>query len=80
MTVNQSVASAANMTGYEPLPQTAQSQLNPAPTVITEPGFNVFIRCPIPPIYRATSDSLRQFYIGAKVPQIRLFSPSTNVN
>jgi hypothetical protein len=35
------------------------------------------IRCPLPPIFQASPDSLRQFYQGGKVPQTRLLSAVT---
>lgn len=41
-----------------------------------EPTLNTMIRCPLPPIFQATPDSLRQFY-QSSVPQFRLLSPVT---
>lgn len=43
-----------------------------------EPTLNTMIRCPLPPIFQAEPDSLRQFYQGGKIPQTRLLSAVTN--
>ena len=38
--------------------------------------FNSFMRCPLPPIWQANPDSIRQFYVSGRVPQNRIFAPS----
>jgi hypothetical protein len=39
-----------------------------------EPDFNPMMRCPLPPV-SVMPDSLRQFYLDDKVPQVRLMPP-----
>lgn len=58
--------------------QAARGPVTPQapPSSNLEPGYNVYLRCPLPPIWSATPDSLRQFYQNSVVPQTRLFSPS----
>ena len=61
-----------DLSAYQPV-----DQINPQvglPTQNLEPTLNTVIRCPIPPVYQAMSDNLRQFYQGGQVPQIRLFT------
>jgi hypothetical protein len=51
----------------------------PAPTIFSyQPNMNPMMRCPLPPIWQTTPDSLRQFYSSAQVPQTRLFNPPAN--
>lgn len=50
-----------------------QASLPPAQGL--EPTLNSMIRCPLPPIFQAAPDSLRQFYQGGQVPQTRFLSP-----
>lgn len=60
---------------YKPI----ESPIRPTasvPTVNLEPGHNIYLRCPIPPIWTTTPDTLRQFYKNDVVPQFRLFNPS----
>ena len=49
------------------------------PTSVTstdqEPGLNIYLRCPLPPIWQSSPDALRQFYNNNRVPQTRLFNP-----
>lgn len=47
----------------------------PLPSPNREPGYNVFLRCPMPPVWQTTPDSLRQYYQNNLVPQVRLFNP-----
>jgi hypothetical protein len=47
------------------------------PLTELQPGYSSITRCPLPPI-NATPDSLRTFYLGGKVPQMRLFPPSVS--
>ena len=46
----------------------------------SEPTLNPFLRCPLPPVWQTTPDSLRQFFQGFRVPQTRLFNPQSNTN
>lgn len=43
-----------------------------------EPVRNTVMRCPLPPV-QVTPDSLRQFYMGGQVPQMRLLTPPSNI-
>lgn len=48
----------------------------PPAQVIAQPViFNSFMRCPLPPIWQANSDSVRQFYTSG-VPQTRIYAKS----
>lgn len=71
--IKDATMSNVDMTGYSPstpsTPQTAPSMAD------QEPGRNTMIRCPMPPIWQASPDSLRQFYIDNKVPQARILTP-----
>ena len=69
-----------DMSNYEPVTNTTQTTHVSSPSANLEPGYNVFLRCPLPPIWRAQSDSLRQFYQAGVVPQVRLFSPDSYSN
>jgi hypothetical protein len=46
----------------------------------------MFVRCPLPSLWSASSDALREMYLGGKIPQFRLFNAtattggSTTVN
>jgi hypothetical protein len=62
--------------GYE-LTEPSKSEPSYTPSNDLDPGLNVFIRCPLPQVWSAPTDSLRQFYQGYKVPQIRVFTPTT---
>lgn len=64
-----------DLSGYVPVKASPQASL--PPTQGLEPTINTMIRCPLPPIFQASPDSLRQFYQGGKVPQTRLLSPVT---
>lgn len=61
--------------GYVPVTASPQASLPPAADL--QPTSNPMIRCPLPPIFEAQPDSLRQFYVGGQVPQTRLLSAVT---
>lgn len=65
-----------DLSGYTPAKASPQASLPPA--IGLEPTLNTMIRCPLPPIFQASPDSLRQYYQGGKVPQFRLLSPVTS--
>lgn len=66
------------MSGYSPVTPAPQGFAPPASqTNDMQPGYNPTIRCPLPPIFQATPDSLRQFYVS-NVPQTRLLSAITS--
>jgi hypothetical protein len=66
-----------DMTGYIPIERSPSITLSSsAPQGNAEPGLGVFTRCPIPPIYSPSPDSLRTYYVGSQVPQTRLFNPN----
>lgn len=65
--------------GYSPVDGAGSAKpSSPAPTTNLEPGYNKFLRCPIPPVWQSSPDSLRQFYNNGIVPQNRLFNPPTS--
>src|SRR5205823_587883 len=65
-----------DLTGYSPVEQASNPQVM-LPSTDMQPGINTMIRCPLPPIFQAQPDSLRQFY-QSSVPQTRLLSPITS--
>jgi hypothetical protein len=65
----------ADWSGYQPVDKGATPTGSNPPTTDKAPGLNVFLRCPIPPVWNTSSDSLRQFYHNHEVPQVRLFNP-----
>ena len=74
MTLSESIG--ADVSNYREVEANVVPNVgNPATTL--EPGFNVFLRCPLPPVWQASPDSLRTFYQNGKVPQTRIFNPST---
>lgn len=46
------------------------------PSVDLQPGRSSVMRCPLPPVWQASPDALRQFYINGTVPQNRLMTPA----
>lgn len=71
-------ATQADLSSYTPVEPVAQPDFPraPIPSTNLDPGYSPFIRCPLPPIWAATPDSLRQFYRNTNVPQNRLFNPT----
>lgn len=63
-----------DLSRYVPV-EKPQNQV-PLPSNSREPGYNSYIRCPLPPIWQTTPDSLRQYYQNNVVPQNRLFNPN----
>jgi len=63
-----------NLSNYEPVEKSQRQEIS-LPSPNREPGYNVFLRCPLPPIWQTTPDSLRQYYQNNLVPQTRLFNP-----
>ena len=68
---------AADTGHYIPSPKPGV-QYAPPVGIDLQPVRNPMLRCPIPPI-SVTPDSLRQFDIGCKVPQMRLLTPPNNI-
>ena len=66
-----------DLSGYTPVAP-VQSNLASSISQSSEPTLNAFLRCPLPPVWQTTPDSLRQFYQGGRVPQTRLFNPQPN--
>lgn len=64
-----------DMSGYQTVdpPSTGTSGGIAPPSL--EPAINVFLRCPLPQVWDSQSDTLRQFYQGSLVPQVRVFTP-----
>lgn len=71
--LKDALVSAVDMSGYEPSTPTTSPT---APTLPLEPVKNTMIRCPMPPLWSASPDSLRQFYVGSAVPQSRIMTPN----
>ena len=72
----------ADLSGYSQVAPTPTAVSYVAPVAVSsqqnqQPGLNSYLRCPIPPVWNATPDSLRQFYQNSVVPQTRLFNPPT---
>lgn len=69
-----SEAVGTDLSGYKPVePGVAQ----PMPPPSSTPSYvNPMMRCPLPPIWQTSPDSLRQFTNNGVVPQNRLFTPS----
>ncbi len=67
-----------DMSGYEPVGDRPAPPSLPQPAKNLEPGYNVYLRCPLPPIWTTPPDSLRQYFINGVVPQVRLFNPPSN--
>jgi len=42
-----------------------------------QPGLTGFTRCPLPILSSSTGDTLRIFYQGARIPQNRLYNPTS---
>lgn len=63
-----------DLSGYVPVDKPAQPTVS-IPSENLEPGFNPYLRCPLPPIWTTPPDTLRQFYHKNSVPQVRLFNP-----
>jgi len=78
--IADAIVSKQNLTGYQPTPP-SPAPPTPSPTFDgqqaggLEPGRNTMIRCPLPPLWQASPDSLRQFYVKGQVPQRRLLTP-----
>lgn len=63
-----------NLSNYAPV-STPTPTTPIIPIIDQQPGLNVYLRCPLPPVWQSSPDSLRQFYSNNKVPQTRLFNP-----
>ena len=76
--------------GYEPVSPASPEPVNTAPVTTPvsnfppetkqEPVGSGFMRCPMPPIWSANPDALRQFYKSGVVPQNRVYSQSLKGN
>lgn len=80
--LKQTRLSSLNLEGYTPVVPAAPPPQTPQPTPSTnqEPSRNAVLRCTLPPLWQASPDSLRQFYLNGKVPQFRLMSPNPPTN
>lgn len=70
-------ALSADVSNYSPV-DPGSARTASAPSGDLQPNYNTVMRCPLPPIFQAAPDSLRQFYIGSQVPQTRLLSAVTS--
>ncbi len=67
----------ADTSGYEPVLTAPVTSLTGfAQTSQAAPGQSVYMRTPIPPIWHASSDSLRTYFNGGVVPQNRIIPPT----
>jgi len=64
-----------DMSNYTPVSTAVAPPTGSAPSSDQQPGFSSFTRCPLPPIWQSSPDSLRTYYQGSKVPQYRLLNP-----
>lgn len=78
-TLSQALNAGQNLSGYVDVEPKNMSVgvLNPQSY---QPVRNPFMRCPLPPLATANSDSLRQFYMGDQIAQTRLLNPPTSTN
>lgn len=67
-TLNQALNTS--LEGYAPVENQPALQ-GAAPPLDMQPGINTMLRCPLPAI-ASSPDSLRQFYLGGKIPQMRV--------
>lgn len=75
-TIKQAVKS--DLTKYESMEKSAGNPTGKPGFVDLQPVLNTFLRSPLPPISTVSPDSLRQFYLGGQVPQMRLLTPPSN--
>ncbi len=69
-----------DLSGYAPSAPVLASTPPTIPANDMEPGLNAYLRCPLPPVWQSSPDSLRQFYRNNQVPQVRLFNPPPIAN
>lgn len=70
-------ALAVDISGYTPVDESKEPSKG-ASSHPLEPTLNPFGRFPLPPM-QVSPDSLRQFYQGGQVPQMRFLVPPNNV-
>lgn len=70
--LSDALRSAVGLEGYSTIAPPARTA---PPSLDLEPGRNDVIRCPLPPLWQASPDSLRQFYVKGAVPQMRIMTP-----
>jgi hypothetical protein len=64
-----------DLSGYGPMAQVGVGGVAP-PVTDLAPGRSPTVRCPLPPVFQPSPDSLRNFYMKGQVPQTRIFNPS----
>jgi hypothetical protein len=76
---SRTVALPSNYTASETKSVTpTRPYLDGTKTAANDPTVNPLLRSPLPPIF-VSPDSLRQFFAGGSVPQIRMIPPSSLV-
>lgn len=65
----------ADLSSYEPVTPTPSAPGAAGPQDDMQPGRSSVLRCPLPPVWQASPDSLRQFYLKGQVPQNRFLTP-----
>ena len=73
-------AKGADLSGYVPVDTPVTSLSGSAPTLNADPGQSVYMRSPSPPVWHASTDSLRTYFNGGVVPQNRLIPPTPPTN
>jgi hypothetical protein len=57
-------------------PVESESRINAAvPNADSQPIRGTMMRCPLPPLFQPSPDSLRSYYLKGQVPQFRIFTP-----
>jgi len=64
----------SDVSNYSPV-EAATSINAAAPPVDLQPGRGTMMRCPLPPLFQPSPDSLRSYYLKGVVPQFRIFTP-----
>lgn len=64
-----------DMSSYEPVEPPDSASTGGIPSTNLDPGLNSFLRCPLPQVWDSQTDTLRQYYQGHIVPQIRVLTP-----
>jgi hypothetical protein len=60
----------------EAQPVESVSRINAAvPNADSQPIRGTMMRCPLPPLFQPSPDSLRSYYLKGQVPQFRIFTP-----
>lgn len=78
--LSDTIAASDAISGYTRSDPAAQTPRTAPASGSMEPTRNSMIRCPLPPLWQGAPDSLRQFYVGGRVPQFRVMTPNAVPN